>query len=143
METAWVRLSATTRDTHRAVTGLAVGGLAAAAFLAVVGLPDVDLHGPLHHLGIMDPFCGATRAARFTARGELGLAWTYNPVGILAVVVALLGVIRLVTGTVSGRWASVDFLWTARRRRIAWLTLAVAVLALEVLQQSRADILVT
>jgi len=42
------------RDVWPRATALAVAGLAAAAVMAVAGLPPIDLHGPLHHFGIMD-----------------------------------------------------------------------------------------
>jgi len=56
-----VRLRWEQADRHPTLTPLAAAGLLAAAILAVVGLPPVDLHGPLHRLGIMDPLCGMTR----------------------------------------------------------------------------------
>jgi hypothetical protein len=58
---------------------LAAAGLLAAGVLAVVGLPPVDLHGPLHRLGIMDPLCGMTRGVVAVLRGQLGRAVAYNP----------------------------------------------------------------
>jgi hypothetical protein len=51
------------------LTWLAAGGLLVGAALAVTGLPAIDLHGPQHHLGIMDPVCGMTR----------GVIWTLRP----------------------------------------------------------------
>jgi hypothetical protein len=42
-------------------------GLLVAATLAVFGLPPVDIHGPTHYVGIMDPLCGMTRAALWGA----------------------------------------------------------------------------
>ncbi len=57
---------------------MALAVLAAGSTMAVSGLPPVDLHGPLHHDGIMDPLCVGTRAAAYTARGEFALAWRYN-----------------------------------------------------------------
>jgi len=38
--------------------------------LAAVGLPPVDLHGPLHYLGVMDPLCGMTRGTVAVLRGR-------------------------------------------------------------------------
>jgi hypothetical protein len=45
-------------DRHRWAGLLAVAGLAAGGAMAIFGLPPVDLHGPLHYAGIMDPLCG-------------------------------------------------------------------------------------
>jgi hypothetical protein len=58
-------------DRHGALTGLAAAGLVATGLLAVVGLPPVDLHGPIHYLGVMDPLCGMTRGSRLVTRGDL------------------------------------------------------------------------
>ena len=46
--------------------------------MALWGLPPVDLHGPLHRLGIMDPVCGGTRSAYFAVSARWALAWYYN-----------------------------------------------------------------
>jgi Protein of unknown function (DUF2752) len=66
-------------DRHPTLAPLAAAGLLAAGVLAVVGLPPVDLHGPLHHLGIMDPLCGMTRGTVAMLHGQLGRAVAYNP----------------------------------------------------------------
>lgn len=42
------------RDHHRWATALALVGLTIAAAMALFGLPPVDLHPPMHHLGIMN-----------------------------------------------------------------------------------------
>lgn len=56
------RVSWSPADQHgRQLTWLAAGGLLVGVVLAVSGPPRIDLHGPLHHLGIMDPMCGMTR----------------------------------------------------------------------------------
>ena len=73
------------RDGHRGVTCLAALGATTAVAIAIFGLPGIDLHPPLHRLGIMDPLCGGTRAARYAAQGQLAEAWTYNPLGIVTV----------------------------------------------------------
>ena len=68
-------------DRHRTLTGLAAGGLVLAAAWALLGLPPVDLHGPLHRYGVMDPLCGGTRAVRLATLGGWADAWGYNPLG--------------------------------------------------------------
>lgn len=137
----WATWSFSSVDRHRALSGIAVVGVAAAVGLAVLGLPTVDLHGPLHQWGLMDPFCGGTRAARYTMQGQWALAWTYNPLGIAAVAAAVAGVIRVLGGLVSGRWVNVRVAWTPRRRRVAVAVLAVVLVILEARQQSLADML--
>ncbi len=115
--------------------------MAVATGLAVLGLPNIDLHGPLHQWGIMDPFCGGTRAARYAMQGQWILSWTYNPLGIAAVAAALAGSIRVIVGVISGRWVNVRASWTPRRRRIAMATLVIVLVILEVRQQSLAELL--
>jgi hypothetical protein len=128
-------------DRMRVVTLLGVAGLVASVAMAVFGLPPVDLHGPLHRMGIMDPFCGGTRAARLTAHGQLLEAWRYNPLGILATVAAALAVARLGVGIALRRWLNVEIVWTPRRARLVLGVLVVATVALEIRQQGRADLL--
>lgn len=109
--------------------------------MAVAGLPPVDLHGVLHRLGVMDPLCGATRAAGLAAQGRWSAAWQYNPLGIAADLGAALAVLRGAIGYLSGRWLDVAITWTPRRRR-AVLGIGLAMLvALEIRQQLRADLL--
>lgn len=80
------------RHRFRRLTASRPGARAAAAVgsfaipvlaLGVLGLPTVDTHTPLHHLGIMDPLCGGTRATVALLRAHPLLAWRYNP-GVLA-----------------------------------------------------------
>ena len=133
---AWER-----QDHHLIITAIGLVGLATAIAMALWGLPPVDLHGPLHRLGVMDPLCGGTRAAYFTMRGDFARAWLYNPLGILAVVAALAAAVRVLAGVATGRWLTLAYTWTPRRRRLAF-ALAFALLALlEVRQQLHADLL--
>lgn len=128
-------------DRYRWLTSLALLGVVAAAAMALVGLPPVDTHGPLHWLGIMGPTCGATRAAMFTARGELGLAWTYNPLGIAAVVGAGLMTARALWGISTRRWPAWALSLSPRARRVLWLVALATLVMLEVRQQGRANLL--
>lgn len=139
---SWISLSWTASDQYRVVTLLAVLGVVAATGMAVFGLPPVDLHGPLHRFGVMDPLCGGTRAARFTAQGELGLAWKYNPLGMLTMALAFLATARTILGFTSGRWLSVAVTWTTGRWRLATVVTLVLLVALEIRQQLRADLLI-
>jgi len=58
--TALLRL--TKSDGAPSYTRAAAIVLLGATALRIADVPDVDLHGPLHYLGIMDPLCGGTRA---------------------------------------------------------------------------------
>jgi len=129
--------SVDTADGARFLLPVAVAGLLAAAALAVVGLPPVDLHGPLHHLGVMDPFCGGTRALRLTARGDLAGAWRWNPLSPLLAAGAAGYLIRTGVGLATGRWLNVR---VATDRRL-WIPLVFAIGALEARQQALAPML--
>jgi len=138
----WVSMRWADSDQYRWVTVLAVLGLAVAALMAAAGLPPVDLHGPLHHLGIMDPLCGGTRAARYTIRGDLRLAWTYNPLSIVAVVGAAVFTGRALVGAITGRWLSAAVAWTIPRRRIVVALTVASLVVLEIRQQMLVELLV-
>lgn len=137
----WVRVGWSSTDAMRIVTVGGAVGLAAAVAMAVFGLPPVDLHGPLHRMGIMDPLCGGTRSARLTAQGRLGEAWTYNPVGIAATVAAAAAVGRVIIGVAARRWVNVQISWTSRRARVAAVVLVALLVLLEIRQQGRVDLL--
>lgn len=129
------------QDRYAWLTLISLGGVLATVALAVVGLPTIDLHGPLHRMGIMDPFCGGTRSAWLTTQGRLGDAWRYNPLGIAAVAAAFLVLARTVIGFATQRWLTLRWRPSVRMR---WglVLLGVALLAvLEVRQQGRAELL--
>jgi len=123
------------------ITAFAVVGVAVAVLMAVFGLPPVNLHGLLHYLGIMDPLCGGTRAARYTMIGEWRQAWRYNPLGIVAVVGSAALVGRGLIGTITGRWLSATVVWTPRRVRPVVAVVLVLLALLEVRQQLLAPLL--
>ncbi|MGH9214614.1 MAG: DUF2752 domain-containing protein [Acidimicrobiales bacterium] len=116
------------------MTVIAAFGLVAAAGWAVFGLPPVNLHSPIHFVGIMGPLCGMTRGVAAATRADLGEAWWYNPAGPLVLGGALALVVRWVVGRSTGRWVRV-------RLRLTPLVVAVVglvVAGLEVDQQLRA-----
>lgn len=138
----WLRWSWQRNDRHRLVTTVALLGMAAAVAMAVFGLPPVDLHGPLHRFGIMDPLCGGTRAARYTTQSQFGLAWKYNPLGMITVVMAAVVTARAVLGLLGRRWLNLHVGWTPRRLKIAIVVASLLLGLLEIRQQLRADLLV-
>lgn len=128
-------------DRHKWITWLSVLGVATALAMAVFGLPPVDLHGPLHRIGIMDPFCGGTRAAFYTARGQWVRAWQYNPLGIFVVLSGCAVLVRSALGAIAGRWFTVSLVWTSRRRLVTVLVILGLLAILEVRQQMRSELL--
>jgi hypothetical protein len=129
------------RDRHRWVTGLGTAGLAAAGGMALFGLPPVDLHGLLHHVGVMDPLCGGTRAAAYAARGDWATAWRYNPLGIIAVLGAAAALLRAVLGLTTGRWLTATVTLSPAGGRVLAVVTVILFTALTVRQQLRADLL--
>lgn len=136
-----VRFVIESRDRYWWATFASVGLLAIAGGMAVLGLPPIDLHGPNHWFGIMDPLCGGTRSARYTAQGHLALAWKYNPLGILTVVTVAALVLRALAGVTTRHWVAVEIGWTRRGRWIAITAVALLLIALEIRQQGRAELL--
>ena len=128
-------------DPYPHLTWLAVMGAVAAGALALWGLPPVDLHGPLHRLGIMDPLCGGTRAAYFAVTGQWSKAWLYNPLGPLAVIGAAAVALRATLGFAAHRWLVVDLVVSRRTTRLACALGVLAALALGVRQQLLVDLL--
>lgn len=125
------------QDRHVALTQLAGVGLAAALLMAVFGQPPYGFHGPLHYLGIMSPTCGMSRGVMWLTRGELALAWEYNPASLVALPAGVVALIRAVIGRLTGRWPNVFVRWTW------WILgpLLAALVTLAVRQQLHAELL--
>ncbi len=134
---SWMTVSLTARRPESKVwTWLALSGLLGALVLAVVGVPTVDLHGPLHYAGIMDPFCGATRSVYLTMHGQWEAALRYNPAAPLMLIVAAGLVLRGAAGWWTGRWVLVRM-----PRRAAIALALVALIALQFRQQTNVALL--
>jgi hypothetical protein len=125
-------------DRHRAVTRLA---WAAGAGLAALGLPPVDVHGPLHYAGIMDPLCGLTRSMRYSFRGDLSAAWRYNPLGPPLALLTAAAAARGVLGTATGHWAALRLTVPRPVRRAGWVLAIAGAGALQARAQSIAALL--
>ena len=128
-------------DQYGSVTVVAILGVIAAFAITAFGLPPVDFHGPLHYIGIMDPFCGGTRAARYAAAGNLQMAWKYNPLGIVAVAGGAAIVARALVGLTTKRWVSPTIHWTKKGRRTVLIITGLLLIVLEVRQQLIAEML--
>lgn len=123
-------------DAQPVWTWIALAGLVIAVLLAIIGLPRVDLHGPLHYLGVMDPLCGGTRSVYLTLHGHLRDALRYNPASPLLVLAAVALVLRAALG-----WATGYFLSVRVPRRLLIPVMVIALVALEVNQQLHAGLL--
>ncbi|MEI6622525.1 MAG: DUF2752 domain-containing protein [Actinomycetes bacterium] len=131
------------RDRWWPTTLLAIAVVAIAVAMAVIGLPSADTHTPLHHMGIMDPGCGGTRAIRLAAMGQWTESWRYNPIGIPLFVGCVVVILRAAVGWVSGRWLTLRISWTHRGKVVGWIVLVATIVALEINQQSNAALLMS
>ncbi|MEU7404709.1 DUF2752 domain-containing protein [Streptomyces sp. NPDC044948] len=111
----------------------------AGAAMAMWGMFPVNLHGPGHFAGIMAPTCGLTRSVVATFRGDVGMAWRYNPLGPLIAFTSVAILASLVTGAVLGRRPVLR----VRLGRLGWIVLILALVALEIRQQGQAELLMT
>ncbi len=116
------------QDRAQALLPIALAGLVIAFGLAVAGLPPVDLHGPFHRLGIMDPLCGGTRALRLAARGDITGALAWNPLSPILLAGAVAVALRHAMGALTDR-------------RLLIAAAAVLVVLLEIRQQTNATML--
>lgn len=122
---------------HPKLVWAAGTGLIAAILLGMLGMPPVDLHGPLHYLGIMGPTCGMTRSVARAATGDLVGAWRYNPAGLLLVAGALACIARAALGWRTGRWLNLHLAISRR----GWWMIALTLVALTIRQQLHVDLL--
>jgi len=130
------------RDRWPVLAPAAATGLAAGVLMARIGLPPVDLHGPLHRWwGVMDPLCGGTRAVRLAAMGDFTTAWSYNPLGPILVTAALVALVRWSAATVTRRWLVIEVTLPRSLRIAARIVTVLLVALLEVRQQLSAPLL--
>ncbi len=129
----------TDSDRARPYTLVAVVLAVGAVLLRLVGVPRVDLHSPLHYLGIMDPGCGGTRAMYLLTSGDLAGAALYNPVVFPLALGAALLVLRAVIGWTTHRWLNVRL--PIATRRLVGMVVLVLMLALWARQQAMADLM--
>lgn len=124
-------------DRHPTNTRLALIGIPLVLLLAAVGLPPIDIHGPLHYLGVMGPTCGMTRGVMWTARGDLLRAWQFNPASLLVLPTMAGLTARVVYGRIAGRWLNLTIRW----RPWLWIIPTALLLALSIRQQINIEFL--
>lgn len=118
------------------VTRLAVGGLLLAAMLAIIGGVPFDLPMMATHLvHWVEPTCGLTRGSTAIARGDLGLAWRYNPASFAVMTFGVLGLMRVATGVLTGRWVNIR----PRIGPLGWVAVLIGVGLLGLHQQEHAQ----
>lgn len=135
---AQVGLSVEGHDTMRWWSWLSLGGLATAVMLALIGGFPFDTPMPTHSFGWVEPTCGLTRGSTAIARGDLGLAWRYNPASFAVIAFGLAGILRLAVGAATGRWLRVSI----RPRPAGWALIAAAFVALWAYQQTNAAFII-
>jgi hypothetical protein len=96
------------RDQALTLTATVMVGCLAATALALFGLPPVDLHGPWHYVGVMDPLCGMTRAVRLLALGHIRRAVAYNPASPLLGIFGVVVLLRAGIGWTRGQWLRLE-----------------------------------
>lgn len=126
------------QDQTRWWTWSALGGVAVAALLAAAGGFPFDMPMPTHSFGWVDPTCGLTRGSTAIARGDLALAWRYNPTSFLVMAFGFVGLVRVATGWTTGRWWNIS----PRLGAIGWVLVVLAFAALTAYQQTNADFII-
>jgi len=126
------------RDQQRIVTYLTLGGVAAAAILAIIGGFPADMPMPTHAFGWVEPTCGLTRGSTAIARGDLALAWRYNPASFAVMGFGAYGITRFVIGTITRRWLTIR----PHAGRYGWILIGAAFIALWAYQQQHADFII-
>ncbi|QXC60642.1 DUF2752 domain-containing protein [Aquihabitans sp. G128] len=132
---ASIETSVDDRDQMRWLGLVAIGGLVLAAGLAVFGPLPVDIPMPTHAFGWVEPTCGLTRGSTAIVRGDLALAWRYNPSSYLVIAAGALGSVRFVSGAVTGRWLNARL----HPRPLGWVAVALVVALLWAHQQRNAQ----
>lgn len=126
-------------DETRWVTFAILGGLALGLVLVLIGGTPWDTPMPTHSFGWVEPTCGLTRGSTALLRGDVSLAWRYNPTSFLIIGGAITWLLRTVVGSLTGRWLNIRI----RPTPAIWLGLAAAVVLLWAVQQSNAEFIIT
>jgi hypothetical protein len=105
----------------------------------VIGGLPFDLPMPTHSFGWIEPSCGLTRGSTAIVRGDLALAWRYNPLSFPVVGIAIAGILRALIGGISGRWLNVGY----RPSKVHVFVLLALIAAFWLFQQTKADFIIT
>lgn len=133
-----VEFGQSARDEMWWLTALSVGGLVVAGLLAAIGGYPFDTPMPTHAVGWVEPSCGLTRGSTAIARGDLAVAWRYNPASFVVIGLGVVGVLRILVGLATRRWV-----WlSVRPSRLGWATLLICFLGFWAYQQANAEFII-
>ncbi len=135
---ASIDASIDTTDRMRWLTIAGIAGLLAAGLLAVIGGFPIDMPMPEHQFGWVAPTCGLTRGSTAIARGDLAVAWHYNPVAFLVMALGAAAVVRSIIGLATRRWLNI----TGRIGPLTWPVLAALFVAWTLYQQTNAEFII-
>ncbi len=93
---------------------------------------------PTHQFGWVEPSCGLTRGSTAIARGDLAIAWRYDPASFLVMGFGAASVARSIVGHVSGRWYNLRVSLSP----VGWVIIGESVVALTLYQQSNAEFII-
>lgn len=125
-------------DENRWVTSTVIGSMLFVVVLVVIGGSPIDLPMPTHAFGWVEPTCGLTRGSTALLRGDLGLAWKYNPASFLLVGGAFVWIVRTVVGWSTRCWLNL----TVRPTTLSVAVIAIGSGLLWRVQQSNAEFII-
>lgn len=137
-----VSVSLVGEDEHRFWTAASAAVLIGAAALAVLGGSPVDLPMPTHAVGWVTPTCGLTRGSTAIVRGDLPLAWSYNPASFVVAAIVAVGLGRAATGRLTGRWVRLQTRTGPKAVTVASVVVIGMLAVLWVHQQANADFII-
>lgn len=126
-----------TRDQRDAMQWVSYAAIVIAVvgiICAFLGRIPVDLPMPTHVIGMVSPTCGLTRGTVAIMRGDLALAFDYNPTSFAVLPFTAAGLTRIAWAQMGRGWINVHL----RMGKALWIACALAFVALWAYQQSNA-----
>ncbi len=126
-----------TRDQRDAMqwVSYAAGVIAVVGIIcAFIGRIPVELPMPTHVVGMVSPTCGLTRGTVAIMRGDLALAFNYNPMSFFVLPFTAIGLARIAWAKMGRGWVNVHL----RLGKVGWVACGLASVALWAYQQSNA-----
>ena len=126
-------------DGMRWLTLTSVIGLLVVVLVAWNGGLGFDVPMPFYKWGLVGPTCGLTRGVLALVRGDIALAWRYNPATFLVAGFVIAGTVRVGVGVATRRWLNAH---AQRPTAAMWVVFAVVVLAWWAYQLANADFII-